>query len=265
MFPILSPDEVARARRFGRERRFAGGEYVITTGKVGHGIYVVLSGWIRVTGRVRYEGDLAVVDHGPGSFTGELSQFSGKPSFVDGIAMAETEAIEIDPEHLHALLVAEAELGERLMRAMILRRLTLIEAGAGGLVLIGGAQSPRVARLRGFLSRNGIPHQLLDPDNDGDARAYVMRYASDPEQLPLAVCPNGEVLRSPDERELAYCLGMIDAAASEAVYDAAIVGAGPAGLATAVYACSEGLSVLVIDARAFGGQAGASARIENYL
>jgi thioredoxin reductase (NADPH) len=132
-------------------------------------------------------------------------------------------------------------------------------------VVIGGAHWPEVVRLRGFLSRNGVPHQLLDPLTDGDARAFIARYASQPEQLPLAVCPGGEVLRNPNENELARCIGMLDPGAADTVYDLTIAGAGPAGLAAAVYAASEGLSVLVIDARAFGGQAGASARIENYF
>jgi len=264
-FPTLSPDEIARMHRFGHPRRFAGGERVLQTGRVSPGIYVVLSGAIRITGRDGHGQDLEVVEHGPGSFSGELSQLSRRPSFVDGFAVGDTETIEIDPDQLQALLVAEAALGEKMMRAMILRRVALIEVGAGGPVLVGAASLPDVARLRSFLSRNGIPHQLLDPASDSDARAFIERYAPEPEQLPLAVCPNGDVLRNPTESELARCIGMLDAGPADGVYDVAIAGAGPAGLAAAVYAGSEGLSVLVIDARAFGGQAGASARIENYF
>jgi thioredoxin reductase (NADPH) len=264
-FPVLAPDEIARLHRFGRRRRFADGERVVETGKVSPGIYLVLSGGIRVTGRDGHGHALEVVEHGPGSFSGELSQLSRRPSFVDGVAAGETETLEIDAEQVHALLIAEAALGEKLMRAMILRRVALIEAGAGGPVLVGSASSSDVARLRSFLTRNGIPHQLLDPATDSDAQEFIQRYAPEPEQLPLAVCPNGEVLRNPKENELARCIGMLDVAAEDAVYDVAIAGAGPAGLAAAVYAASEGLSVLVIDARAFGGQAGASARIENYF
>jgi thioredoxin reductase (NADPH) len=265
MFPVLAADEIARLHRFGKPRRFADGAHVLETGKVSPGIYVVVAGAIRITGRDGHGHDLPVSEHGPGNFSGELSQLSRKPSFVDGIAVGETDTLEIDAEQLHALLVAEATLGEKVMRAMILRRVALIESGAGGPVLIGAAQSPDVARLRGFLSRNGIPHQLLDPATDSDAQAFIARYAPEPEQLPLAICPDGEVLRNPTESELARCVGMLDAGAEDAVYDVVIAGAGPAGLAAAVYAGSEGLSVLVIDARAFGGQAGASARIENYL
>jgi thioredoxin reductase (NADPH) len=265
MFPVLTPEEIARMARFGTPRRFADGERVIQTGKPSRGIYLVLSGAIRVTGRDPHGHEFPVIEHRAGAFSGEVSQLSGKPSFVDGVAVGEVEAIEIDAEQIHALLVAEAALGEKVMRAMILRRVALIEIGTGGPVLVGAAASPDVARLRSFLSRNGIPHQLLDPASDTDARAFVERYAPEAEQLPLAVCPNGDVLRNPTESELARCIGMLEADPGDKVYDVAIAGAGPAGLAAAVYAGSEGLSVLVIDARSFGGQAGASARIENYF
>ena len=264
-FPVLAADEIARMHRFGKPRLFAGGERVLEAGKISPGIYLVRSGAIRVAGRDTHGHELPVVEHGPGAFSGELSQLSGKPSFVDAVAVGETQTLEISAEKLQALLVAEAVLGEKLMRAMILRRVALIESGAGGPVLVGAASAPDVARLRSFLTRNGIPHQLIDPATDSDAQAFIARYAPEPEQLPLAVCPNGEVLRNPTESELARCIGMLDAGAADVVYDVAIAGAGPAGLAAAVYAASEGLSVFVIDARAFGGQAGASARIENYL
>ena len=265
LFPMLAADEIAHIQRFGRPRRFADGERVLETGKVSPGIYVVLSGAIRVTARDAHGQEYQVVQHGPGNFAAELSQLSGKPSFVDAVAVGDTQTLEISTENLQALLIAEATLGEKLMRAIILRRMVLIETGGGGPVLIGAASSPDIARLRSFLTRNGIPHQLLDPATDGDAQAFIARFAPQPEQLPLAVCPNGEVLRNPSESELARCVGMLDADVTAGVYDVAIVGAGPAGLAAAVYAGSEGLSVLVIDARAFGGQAGASTRIENYL
>jgi thioredoxin reductase (NADPH) len=265
MFPVLAAEEIARMHRFGKSRRFADGAHVLETGKVSPGIYVVLKGAIRVAGRDGHGDELPVTEHHPGNFSGELSQLSRRPSFVDAVAVGETDTLEIDAEQLHALLIAEATLGEKMMRAMILRRVALIESGAGGPVLIGAAQSPDVARLRSFLTRNGIPHQLLDPAIDNDAQAFIARYAPEPQQLPLAVCPDGEVLRNPTESELARCIGMLEAGDDDAVYDVIIAGAGPAGLAAAVYAGSEGLSVLVIDTRAFGGQAGASARIENYL
>src|SRR3989440_5682156 len=265
MFPVLAADEIARMHRFGRPRRFADGERVLETGKVSPGIYVVLSGAIRVTGRDGHGHDLSVTDHGPGNFSGDVSQLSCRPSFVDGVAVGDTYTLEIDAEQLHALLIAEAALGEKIMRALILRRVGLIEAGAGGPVLIGAASSPDVARLRSFLSRNGIPYLLLEPASDADAQVLIERYTPRPEELPLVVCPDGSVLLNPAENVLAQCIGMLDVDPCDGACDVAIAGAGPAGLAAAVYAASEGLSVVVIDARAFGGQAGASARIENYF
>jgi thioredoxin reductase (NADPH) len=171
----------------------------------------------------------------------------------------------IPPDKLRALLVAEADLGERIMRALILRRVNLIQGGAGGAVLIGPAVLGDMARLQNFLARNGQPHHLLDPATDTDAADLVERYAASRSDLPLVVCPDGTVLRNPSETSLALAMGMITNHAHDGLYDVAVVGSGPAGLATAVYAASEGLSVAVFDSRAFGGQAGASARIENYL
>jgi len=175
------------------------------------------------------------------------------------------EALVIPPEKLRAVLVAEAELGERIMRALILRRMGLLELGAGGPVIVGSGDHGDVLRLGGFLSRSGHPHQSLDPETVPEARALVERFGVGPGELPIVLCPDGRLLRNPSEDELARCLGMVGALDPDRVYDVAVVGAGPAGLAAAVYAASEGLSVLVLDCRTFGGQAGASMRIENYL
>src|SRR5205085_3352571 len=159
----------------------------------------------------------------------------------------------------------EADLGERIMRALILRRVSLIQGGVGGPVLIGPPTHGDMARLQNFLTRNGQPHHLLDPSVDKDAADLIARYAAERSDLPLAVCPDGTVLKNPSETSLAFALGMIGIHAHDKLYDVAVVGGGPAGLATAVYAASEGLSVAVLDSRAYGGQAGASMRIENYL
>jgi thioredoxin reductase (NADPH) len=264
-FPTLSAEEIERLARFGAPREYRDGERLFETGKPVPGMFVVLSGSIRVTGRDGHGHDLTVVEHGSRSFSGELAQLSGRRSLVDGTAVGELRTILIPPERLRALLVAEAVLGEKIMRALILRRVGLLESGAGGPLLVGSASSPDVARLASFLGRNAIPHLVLDPATDADARLLVERYAPKPSELPLALCPDGSILRNPAENALARCIGMLDAEGEERVYDVAIVGAGPAGLAAAVYAASEGLAVIVIDARAFGGQAGASARIENYL
>src|SRR5437879_5995308 len=228
-------------------------------------MFVVLSGVLRITGRDGHGHDLLIAELSAGGFSGEIGQLSGRRALADGVAAGAVEALLVVPEQLRALLVAEADLGEEIMRALILRRVGLIEMGAGGPVLIGAPSSPDMARLRSFLTRNGIPHLVFDPANDPDAQGFIERYAPRPEDMPLVACPDGSVLRNPGENELARCIGMLDAADAERVHDVAVVGAGPAGLATAVYAASEGLSVLVVDALSFGGQAGASARIENYL
>ena len=265
MFPVLDADELARIRRYGLLRHYASGEKLFETGKPSPGMFVILSGVLRITGRDGHGHDMPVIDERAGQFSGEVGQLSGKRSFVDGYAVGDLETLLLTPEHMRTLMIAEADLGEKIMRALILRRVGLIEMGSGGPVLIGAPGSPDVARLQNFLTRNGIPHQLFDIGSDPDAQALVERHTPRPEQLPLVLCPDGSVLRNPSENEVAHCIGMLDSDTRDLVHDVVVVGAGPAGLATAVYAASEGLSVLVIDARAFGGQAGASARIENYL
>ena len=264
-FPTLTPDEIDRLRRFAEPQRYADGDRIYETGKPNPGMLIILSGLMRVTGRDGHGHDLLVVDHGPGSFSGELGQLSGRRSYVDAVAVGAVDALLLTPDHVRALLVSEAVLGERIMRALILRRVALVESGAGGPVLVGPAESAGVSRLRNFLSRNGIPHLLLDPNGDAEARLIVERYEPSSDELPLVLCPDGSVMRNPTEGDLARSIGMLDMEDDQSIFDVVIAGAGPAGLATAVYAASEGLTTLVVDARAFGGQAGASARIENYL
>ena len=264
-FPTLTPEEIARIRRFGELRSYKDGERLFEAGKPGPGMFVVLSGHVAITQRDGLGHVTPVIDQGPGQFLAEIGQLSGRIALVDGHAEGEVETLLIPPDKLRALLVAEALLGERIMRALILRRVNLIQGGIGGPVLIGPSTSTSVARLQSFLTRNGFPHLLLDPVADNDAAELIARYSPSPDDLPLVVTIDGTVLRSPSENELARALGMIGGPRGDRVYDAAIVGCGPAGLATAVYAASEGLSVVVLDSRAYGGQAGASARIENYL
>ncbi|WFU41699.1 FAD-dependent oxidoreductase [Bradyrhizobium sp. CB82] len=264
-FPTLTPAEIERLRQFGEIRHYKNGELLFETGKRGPGMFVVLSGHVAITQRDGLGHVTPVIDQGPGQFLAELGQLSGRPALVDGHADGDIETLLIPPDRLRALLVAEADLGERIMRALILRRVSLIQGGVGGPVLIGPSHSAGVVRLQGFLTRNGQPHHLLDPDTEHDAAELIERYSPKPEDWPLVVTADGTVLRNPGESELARAIGMIGGPRGEKIYDVAIVGCGPAGLATAVYAASEGLSVAVLDTRAFGGQAGASARIENYL
>src|ERR1700720_3892754 len=265
MFPKLEPHEIDRLRRFGEVRCYRAGEALFVTGEIAPGMFVLIRGSVRVIRRDALGHSAPIVEQGPGEFVAEVGQLSRQPAFVDVHAIDDVEALLIPSKNLRALMIEEPELGERIMRALILRRVALVEAGAGGPVLIGHESSPDVVRLQGFLARNAYPHQLLDPTNDRDAAELVKQYASNPADLPLAVCPKGSILKNPNETELARSLGMVPIDEGDRTYDLAIVSAGPAGLSTAVYAASEGLSVIVFDARAFGGQAGASARIENYL
>src|SRR5258705_4713965 len=264
-FPALTAPEIARMRRFGEVRSYKHGEKLFETGKPGPGMFVILSGHVAITQRDGLGHVMPVIDQGPGQFMAELGQLSGRIALVDGTAEGDVETLLIPPARLRALLVAGADLGERIMGALILRRVSLIQSGVGGAVLIGPTNSSGVVRVQGFLTRNGIPHHLLDPERDHDAAELIARYSPSPTDWPLAVIADGTVLRNPGESELARALGMIGGPAGNKIYDAAIVGCGPAGLATAVYAASEGLSVVLLDARSLGGQAGASARIENYL
>jgi thioredoxin reductase (NADPH) len=264
IFPLLADEEVERLRRFGEVRGYGAGEHLFRAGEVGPGMFVMLAGAVRISRRDAHGHDETIVEQGPGQFLAEVAQLSGRPALVDGVALSAVEVLVIAPERLRALLIAEAELGEKIMRALILRRVALIEDGAGP-IIVGRPDNGDVIRLQGFLNRHGHPHYVLDPDRDDEAGVLLERFHVAQGELPIVVCPGGEVLRNPTERELARCMGLVGALDPDKVYDVAVVGAGPAGMATAVYAASEGLSVLVLDCRAFGGQAGASARIENYL
>jgi thioredoxin reductase (NADPH) len=265
MFLTLEPSDIERVWRFGTPSSYKKGEPLARVGQSSHGFTIILSGTVEITRHDQTGKRDTIVIHHAGSFMGELAQLAGKPSLVDADAIEDVEALTIAPDRLRALLIAEAELGERIMRAMILRRVGLLETNSGGPVIIGRPGQGDMLRLATFLRRNGHPHQLLDIDTDAEAHALIDKFHIDPGELPIVLCPDGRILRNPSENDLARCLGLVSPIDPNRVYDVAIIGAGPAGLATAVYAGSEGLSVLVLDCRAFGGQAGASARIENYL
>jgi thioredoxin reductase (NADPH) len=265
MFFKLTDVEIKRMHRFGTVRHFRDGERMFEAGRSTYGLHVVLKGKVAVS---RYDGlgNTALLnEHTPGDFGGEVGQLANRPALVNGDAIGDVEVLIIPSESLRALVVAEAELGERIVRALILRRVGLIEVNSGGPVLVGAPGHPRLHHLQSWLTANGYPHTVLDPKIDAQARALCEHYQPTPEEMPLVVCPDGTVKRNPTSVELGRCLGMLPELSTEKVWDVIVVGAGPAGLATAVYAASEGLSVLALETRAFGGQAGASARIENYL
>jgi thioredoxin reductase (NADPH) len=264
-FPTLAQADIDRMRRFGEASFYAAGENIVTAGDVAPGLIVVLSGKVDITqdgGLGRHE---TIVTHGPGSFVGELAQLSARPSLVNAQAAEPVQAFVIPSQRLRDLMVQEANLGERIMRALILRRVGLLESATSGPIIIGPVDNGDVLRLQGFLARSGQPHRVLDSDSDPCAKTLVERFDVDPHHLPIVLCPNGRLLLNPGEKDLARCIGLLRPIDADKLYDVAIVGAGPAGLATAVYAASEGLSTIVLDCRAFGGQAGASSRIENYL
>ncbi len=264
MFPVLTESELERIGRFGVAQRYDRGTRLVTAGKHGPGMFVILSGVVAITQRDGFGRVTRIATDRRGHFVGEVAQLSGGPALIDADAEEDVEALLLRPAELRALIIAEADLGERIVRALILRRVGLIESGAGGPVLIGGPQSPEVLRLQNFLSRNGQPHQTVDATHDAAAASLLEQYGATAADV-LALCPNGSVLVNPSEVALARCLGILDTTEHQELFDVAVVGAGPAGLATAVYAASEGLHVIVLDCRSFGGQAGASARIENYL
>jgi thioredoxin reductase (NADPH) len=263
MFPILGDAEVARIARFGVPVQFAKGSYLVRAGEPGPGMILLLTGSLTITLRDGLGHVTSIGRHGPGEFLAEVGQLSGAPALVDAHADEDIEGLLVTPDKLRQVLVAEAELGERITRALILRRVALIESAASGAVLVGREDAPAVVRMQTFLRRNGQPYQTFAPDH-AEVRDIWRQYEGRQASL-LAICPSGSVLVDPDETQLASCMGLVPKGPVDKIYDVAVIGAGPAGLATAVYAASEGLAVVVLDCRYFGGQAGASARIENYL
>src|SRR6266850_3165027 len=212
MFPTLEPAEIERVRRFGEVRSYGAGEALAKVGKVGPGLVIILAGKVDITQHDESGRRELIVTHGPGAFMGELAQLAGRPALVDAHAQEPVEALIIPPDRLRALLIAEAELGERIMRALILRRVGLLETGAGGPVIVGRAENGDVLRLEGFLRRNGHPHQRLNPETDSEAKALIERFHVDPGQLPIVLCPGGQLLRNPSETELARCIGLVGSA-----------------------------------------------------
>jgi thioredoxin reductase (NADPH) len=267
MFPVLNPQQVEAAKRFaiGEPQHFQPGSFIYKVGDHAAPAWLVLEGTMDV---FRHEGlshEALITTHSVGHLSGEVNQLSGRPTLAGARAGTEgCTAIAFDAAHLRALVIGSADVGEIIMRAFILRRVALIDAGAGS-VLIGAAGNATLSRLQGFLARNAFPYIVLDATTEGEGRALIERLGILASELPLMVCPNGTVLKNPTDAQAAACLGMTPELTAGKVYDVAVVGAGPAGLATAVYAASEGLDVIVIDERSVGGQAGASSRIENYL
>src|SRR5579871_1418576 len=240
-FPVLGESEITRLARFGEIRQFPRGTRLFTAGEPIPGMFVVLKGRVALTQRDGLGHVLPVVQYRQrGQFTGEVALLSGGHAIVDADAAEDVEAIVIPPDQVRTLIVAEAELGERIVRALILRRVAHIESGVSGPVLIGAPDCPHMLRLENFLSRNGQPHHAVDPAEDHAAQLLFAQYGGGSDDV-LVECPNGSMQLSPSEESLARCLGMLDTLERGELFDVVVVGAGPAGLATAVYAASEGL------------------------
>ena len=266
MFPSFSDAQMATIERFGPHgpRDFRPNEVLFGLGTRETAAWLVLDGAVDLVRPQPFGDEVLIASLGRGQLTGEIGQLSGGTTLALGRAgPAGCKALCFDPPHLRALVLGSVEIGEIVMRAFILRRVGLIDSAAGP-VLLGDPGSPEFVRLQGLLTRNGYPHHGIDV---GTVEGLdVMKQMGLAEaDLPLMICPDGQVLKRPSEAEAGVCLGLTPDLDPATIYDVAVVGAGPAGLATAVYAASEGLAVLVLDARAVGGQAGASARIENYL
>lgn len=264
-FPVLTEPQIGRIRPFGKERRVEKSELLFQPGDTNIPFFVLLSGHMEIVQPSLY-GEIPVAEHGAGEFTGELTMISGRRSLVTGRATEPGSLIEVSGDGLRALIGRDAELSEIFMRAFILRRLELLRRGQGSVVLMGSRHSAKTLALREFLTRNAQPYSYLDLDTDQNAQEILDRFAVRLDEVPVVVCANtGNVLRNPTIQQLADCIGLNVSIDRTQVRDVIIVGAGPAGLAAAVYAASEGLDTLVVEGIVTGGQAGSSSKIENYL
>jgi thioredoxin reductase (NADPH) len=263
IFPTLTPAQVERIRPHGHVRQVREGEVLVQEGQTIVPFFVVTTGRIEIVRPGLME--TRIVVHGPGEFTGEANMISGRRALFRARALEPGEVIELSHDHLIALVQTDAELSEILMRAFLLRRIELVTAGIGDVLLVGSSHSAPTLRIKEFLTRNAHPYTYIDLDRDADIQLLLDRFHVALTDVPVVICRSEVVLRNPTNQQIADCLGFNDAVDQTHVRDVVVVGAGPAGLAAAVYGASEGLDVLVVESNAPGGQAGSSSRIENYL
>src|SRR5467141_673119 len=263
-FPTLTPDQIARVAAHGHVRPIRTGEVLFEAGDAVRSFFLVTAGQIEMI-RPSYHAETLVVAHGPGQFTGEVTMLSGRRAMARARVSEPGEAIELDREQLLALVQTDSELGEIIMRAFILRRVELVAQGLGDVVLVGSSHCAGTLRIKEFLTRNGHPYASIDLDRDVGVQDLLDQFKVSVADVPLLICRGEVVLRNPTNQQIAECLGFNDAIDHTHLRDVVIVGAGPAGLAAAVYGASEGLDVLVLESSAPGGQAGSSSKIENYL
>jgi thioredoxin reductase (NADPH) len=264
MFPTLTPAQIERIAAHGRRRVVRAGEVLVEPGQHVVPFYTILEGQLQIS-RPAGSAETLVAVEGPGQFSGEVNMLSGRPAMLRIRAADSSKVIEVDRERLLALVQTDAELGELIMRAFIVRRVELIAHGFGDVVLLGSNHCSATLRVKEFLTRNGHPYSYVDLDRDSDVQDLLDRFKISATDVPVVICRGDVVLRSPSNQEIAGCLGFNDAIDPAHIRDVVIVGAGPAGLAAAVYGASEGLDVLVVEINAPGGQAGSSSKIENYL
>ncbi|HWB85769.1 MAG TPA: FAD-dependent oxidoreductase [Bryobacteraceae bacterium] len=264
LFPRLTAAQIARIAAEGRTRRVKTGEVLVQPGDPARRFYVVTDGQLEVIGAFhRTEDVVAVV--GPGQFTGEVNMLSGRPGFVRIRVRQGGELVELEQERLLTLVQNVNEIGEILLRAFIYRRLEIIARGLSDVVLVGSSHSAGTLRIREFLTRNGHPHEYVDLERDSGVQELLDRFHVNAGDVPILICRGTFVLRNPTNEQIADCLGFNEPIDQSQIRDVVVVGAGPSGLASAVYAASEGLDVLVLEVSAPGGQAGSSSKIENYL
>jgi thioredoxin reductase (NADPH) len=263
-FPRLTDDQMERLKSFGVCGHAGAGDVIYDRGDEAHGVFVVISGSLEVVS-VSDSGEsiLAILDRG--AFTGEVNQLSGRRSLVRCRAHEDSDLLEISRTSLRHVMQTDVALGEILLKAFVLRRVYLIENSVGDAVLIGSSHSSDTLRLKNFLARNGHPHTYLDVETDPDIQSVLDHFQIAASDIPVLICRGELVLRNPSNAAAAECFGLNAGIDEKAVYDLIVVGAGPSGLAAAVYGASEGLNVLVVESNAPGGQAGSSSRIENYL
>jgi thioredoxin reductase (NADPH) len=264
MFPKLDDAQIARLAPFGRQWKAAAGEVVVDQGESNHGVFVVLRGSIELLGVSGSDSPVLRV-LSDGEFSGEINMLSSRRSLVRIRACEASTLLEIDRANLRRIMQTDVTLGEIFLKAFVLRRVYLISHSVGDAVLIGSSNSADTLRLRGFLTRNGHPHSYLDVETDPTVQTILDQFGIAATDIPVLICRGKLALRNPSNSEAAACFGLNEVIDRDDVCDLIVVGAGPSGLAAAVYGASEGLSVLVIERSAPGGQAGASSRIENYL
>ena len=264
MFPQLGEAEIKRLTTFGVRGHVLAGDIVVQQGDETHGVFIVLQGSLEIVAVTQGDGRVfRILERG--MFTGEVNQLSGRRSLVQIRAREASELLEINRASLRRMMQTDAALGETFLRAFVLRRVFLIANSVGDAVLIESSHSGNTLRLRTFLSRNGHPHTYIDVERDPDVQTTLDHFEVGIADIPVLICRGDIVLRNPSNAEAAACFGLNTGIDEGGVYDLIVVGAGPSGLAAAVYGASEGLNVLVVEGNAPGGQAGASSRIENYL